>query len=475
MTSIQRTLAWVLIAGFGTLLGAGGGLIYLLFREALIERFDAKLRVEALTIITYTVQERDGVDVDFTDRYIREFDDDVATQFFQVWHPKGRTIERSGSLKGKNLPKPETFGTLDKPVYWDLRLATGQRLRAIGLRFVPHADSNDRRRYDPNLNLELVVGALRGELDQTLASLRLGLLGAGSISVAGALILVRFALRKGLAPLRQVADQASAIDASTLGTRFPTDRLPVELVPICSRLNELLARLEASFEHERRFSADVAHELRTPIAELRSLSEVALKWPPRAVEATRNYEESLAIARRMESLVLALQTIARSETGGTLVFAEPIRLPGFLDRVWTGFASLADQRDLRVEWDMGEDLRVVADPILLEMVIANLFANAVEYTPAGGRVHVSCESGLRDEVTIAISNSTRDLTPADVPRLFERFWRKDASRTDSRHAGLGLALVRAVAQCLGARVSAGMPGPETLVLRLTGLRRPAEG
>jgi signal transduction histidine kinase len=83
----------------------------------------------------------------------------------------------------------------------------------------------------------------------------------------------------GLSPLNQLANQAASITADSLATRFPTEIWPGELTPISSRLNDLLERLEQSFERERRFSADLAHELRTPIAELRSLAELALKWP----------------------------------------------------------------------------------------------------------------------------------------------------------------------------------------------------
>jgi two-component system sensor histidine kinase QseC len=266
-----------------------------------------------------------------------------------------------------------------------------------------------------------------------------------------------------------VADQATRIDASTLRTRFPADDIPAELVPICARLNELLARLEASFDRERRFSADVAHELRTPIAELRSLAEVALKWPPGPDESRENFEEARAIARRMESLVIALQAIARSESGGTVAASALIRLPGFIERIWTGFSSQATQRRLRVEFDLPAGARVVSDPVLLESLLANLFANAVEYTPPEGSLSVAVRPGRDGQLTITIANDTNDLRAEDLPRLFDRFWRKDRSRTDTRHSGLGLSLVRAIAGTLGASVSAELLQNQKLLVRIAGL------
>jgi two-component system sensor histidine kinase QseC len=114
-----------------------------------------------------------------------------------------------------------------------------------------------------------------------------------------------------LRPLSSLAKRAETIHASSLQLRFPTDNIPVELLPIAQRLNDLLARLEASFAREQRFSADVAHELRTPIAELRTLAEVALKWPDDVNQAA--LKEALNIALQMESVATGLMALARCD------------------------------------------------------------------------------------------------------------------------------------------------------------------
>jgi two-component system sensor histidine kinase QseC len=227
--------------------------------------------------------------------------------------------------------------------------------------------------------------------------------------------------------------------------------------------------LQASFERERRFSADVAHELRTPIAELRSLSEVALKWPPTAEESRQGFDEALGIARRMESLVAALQTIARSEAGETRVQTALIRLPTFMESIWEGFAAGAQDRDLKVRFDLQEAPRVFSDPVLLESVFTNLLANAVEYTPVGGSLRVRATPVGTGTVTVAVGNDADNLTPEDVAQLFDRFWRRDLSRTDTGHSGLGLSLVRAVARTLGARVTAELKDGAWLEIKVSGL------
>ena len=123
------------------------------------------------------------------------------------------------------------------------------------------------------------MASVRRELDRTLATLQLVLAGSGLLLLAATALVVPRVLRRELKPLQSLAAEAARIDAASLSARFATEGLPGELAPIAARLNELLARLEDSFERERRFSSDVAHEFRTPVAELRSLAELAIKLP----------------------------------------------------------------------------------------------------------------------------------------------------------------------------------------------------
>ena len=465
MKSIKRTLAAGLLLGFGLLLGGGGLLIYFLTRNALTHRFDAKLRVEALTIITFTRQERDRVSVRFTDRYIREFDADVATEFFQVWYPNGKSIERSDSLKRDDLP--QRFGTLDQPEYWNLTLPNGRPGRGIGLRFVPQPDRKDREAYQPDLQVGLVVAGDRRDLDQALVALRHALLGVGVAGAAATFLIVTLTLAQGLAPLQRVADQAAQINALSLRSRFPTGGLPVELMPICNRLNELLARLEFSFRRERSFSADVAHELRTPIAELRSLAELGLKWPADDQASAAAFKDTLAIARQMESIVTHLLAITRCEAGKHSMTPEPVDVPGLIHDLWRPFAPRAAEHHLQVTFHLPPSHTIESDRAMLSSILSNLFDNAVTYTPRRGSVRIA----FRQEHSVhrfTVINSVTDLVPEDLTNLFERFWRKDASRSASEHSGLGLSLCKAFADTLGMTLHAQLVGNHEFAMTLEG-------
>jgi len=269
------------------------------------------------------------------------------------------------------------------------------------------------------------------------------LLLVGASMAAITVLVVSVVVRRGLQPLAQLAERAGMIDAASLQLRFPMEQLPAELLPIAGRLNELLARLEAAFERERQFSADVAHELRTPIAELRSLTEVALRWPDDAAATKRTLQEALAIALQMESVVTRLLALARCEAGQMAVRREPVAVAALVAELWEPLAEPARQKNLIVTIGVPAEAQWEADPALLRGILANLLANAVEYCPAGGSVEVRFDGN-----ELRVANATDNLSESDLPHLFARFWRKDPARSSGTHCGLGLALARAFARAM---------------------------
>jgi two-component system sensor histidine kinase QseC len=304
------------------------------------------------------------------------------------------------------------------------------------------------------------------------------LTGCGVLLLAATALLVPRVLRGELTPLNELADQAARVNADSLAMRFPTDSMPAELRPIGSRLNDLLARLEQSFERERRFSADLAHELRTPIAELRSLTELALKWPDaREAETDR---EVLAVAMQMEGIVTRLLALLRSERGQLPVTLERVALAPLVENVWRTFAKRAVSKRLKVVREVPENAEFETDPVLARSILTNLVDNAIEYTPVGGMVRVEGEVGTR-QIKLRVSNAVENLTSEDLPKLFDRFWRKDLARSGNEHSGLGLPLARAFARALGGELAASLDGQSRLTLTFSSgaavadLNRPPAG
>lgn len=461
MKSIRGHLTWTILSAFGLLLVLSSLAIYFLTRAALLKEFDAGLWSKAQTIMSLAEQGQDGIQVEPANTIFHSAKAGQDSPVYEVWQAGGNVIARSDSLKDTGLPL--RFGSLDKPAFWNLDLPDGDDGRAIGLKFSPKAEDEDAKKFKTH-EAVVVVAANREPLDQTLNILATVLAVTALLTIAVTVPLVSISLRRGHAPLGHLARQAAAITADSLQTRFPVDSLPKELQPITARLNDLLGRLESSFERERRFSADLAHELRTPLAELRALAEVELAWPENS--EPEKHREILNIALQMEAMVTRLLEMARCENGKIALHFESFAIAPLVEEVWRPLAARAKTRQLQFQFHVPPDAVLQTDRVLFRSILINLLSNAVEYTPSGGCGEVQWRS---DAAELTISNTVHDLTAADVPHLFERLWRKDESRTGREHCGLGLALSRTFADSLGFNLKAESKDEKTLTLRISAL------
>lgn len=461
MNSIRRHLTGRLLLGCLLLLGAGGAAICLFAREVLLNEFDGSLQTAAAALTELTKQTRQvefGLPLDVASNAPPP----QTSHFFEFWLADGRMLKRSPSLGAADLPfRADSHA---RPQYWNLTLPNGEPGRAVGMKYVPSVEKHGKHRTLTPLEVVLVVARDRSALDRTIRSL-IGVLTLGVVLLSAGIVgIVRLTVRRGLAPLEKVAVQTAAIDATSLQLRFPTD-VPAELLPIVARLNEFLARIEESFTRERRFSADVAHELRTPIAELRLLADVALKWPHDANATKRAFQDTLDAARQMELLVTGLLTLARCEANREPGISEPVIVSHLVGEIWAPLAEKASVKKLAVTFDIPAQIELATEPTMFRAILANLLDNAVEYSPEAGDVRIEArEDG--GSFALTISNTAKNLNAEDIGHLFERFWRKDSARSDGRHSGLGLPLTRAFAEQLGLRVQASLGDSSILTMRI---------
>jgi signal transduction histidine kinase len=460
--SIRRQLTLNLLGGFGLLLICSMAAIYLLIRLALLKEFDASLHAKAWTIISATEFGRDGLHVELPDDYFAQANDDATPQYYELWQADGRVCARSPSLTTVDLPR--RFASADAPAYWNISLPGGHAGRAVGLEFSPKAEDEHRTRSAPPKAV-IVVATDRQPLDRTLNTLAIVLIVTGIITVCITVPLINVSLRRGHAPLDELSRQAAAINADSLSRRFSVDALPGELRPITSKLNDLLSRLEQSFARERRFSADLAHELRTPLAELRSHAEVELAWPQKG--DAQNYREILDIALQMEAMVSRLLELARGENGKIALQIETVPVAQLADEVWQSLAVKAVTKRLAVDFRVPGDARVQTDRTLFRSILVNLLSNSIEYTPQAGHLTIEWHNELQK---LTVANTVQDLSPDDLPHLFERLWRKDKSRTGTEHCGLGLALSKEYASLLNLNLSASFTTDNSLAMTLQPLR-----
>jgi two-component system OmpR family sensor kinase len=268
-----------------------------------------------------------------------------------------------------------------------------------------------------------------------------------------------FLARKSLAPVVEMGARAARIGASNLNERLPVPNPRNELGRLAQIFNELLARLDLSFEQQRRFMADASHELRTPVAIVCGESEVALSQGQRSAE---EYRESLSIlndeGRRLTRIVEDLFTLARADAGQYLFDPAAFYLDETVGECVRAVRSLAARRELDLQYRHAEEeLLFRGDEGLIRRMVLNLLDNAIKYTPAGG--HVLVELGRVDSTyAIRITDTGRGIPAEAQPHIFERFYRVDKARSRNggaggSGAGLGLSIASWIAEMHGGRVT----------------------
>jgi two-component system sensor histidine kinase QseC len=263
-------------------------------------------------------------------------------------------------------------------------------------------------------------------------------------------ILIRFMLRV----TDRLSTQLSSLNAADLSRRIHLPDAPREFQPVIDTVNALLARLADAFDRERSFSADVAHELRTPLASLQTTLDVALRRQPNDPANRTALERCHPVVRHMGAIVENLLTISRADAGQLSFIPEPVDLPALLHECWQPFADRAAAHNLHLTWNLTPSHSLPTDPHHLRFILRNLLDNAVTYTPPAGSIAISTAS-TDSHVELSIQNTGCTLTPQQLDQIFQRFWRADSSRSPTdAHAGLGLSLCRRLATTLHGTLTA---------------------
>jgi signal transduction histidine kinase len=293
--------------------------------------------------------------------------------------------------------------------------------------------------------LVLVVGATSADRTETLGSLRDELLVAGPIALVLA-SLVGYALAGlSLRAVESMRGRAAAISAETPGERLPVPRTGDELERLGETLNEMLGRLETALERERDFVADAGHELRTPLALLRTELELALRHAESAEELREAVRASSVEVDRLVQLAEDLLLIARSDRGRLALRLEPLEASDLLRSIASRFEWRAQEADRPVRAVTAPGLEVRGDRIRLEQALGNLVDNALRY--GGGEVSLTA-AHANGVVELHVTDEGSGFPPEFAGQAFERFARQDHARGRAG-SGLGLSIVRAIAEAHG--------------------------
>jgi two-component system heavy metal sensor histidine kinase CusS len=276
--------------------------------------------------------------------------------------------------------------------------------------------------------------------------------------------------RRGLEPVEKIGETLRRIHSSTLYERLDSRGLPVELSVLATTCNEMLDGLEESFAKLSRFSADIAHELRTPINNLRGEVEVALSRPRTEEEYRSVLGSCLEESQRLSKLIASLLFLARAEGAAVQARKHPLDLAGEIAAVAEFYEAPATEAGVTLNVETADDLVIPVDRSLFQSALGNLVENALAATPRGGRVSIhAARDG--EQVRIDVTDTGRGISEEDLPRVFDRLYRADLARSgksNSGGAGLGLAIVKSIASLHGGTISirSASPAGTTATLRL---------
>lgn len=260
------------------------------------------------------------------------------------------------------------------------------------------------------------------------------------------------AIRQGLAPVARIARTAEQVSATRLESHIPLEDTPSELIGLVQSFNGMLGRLADSFRRLTEFSADLAHELRTPLHSLLGHAQVALSRPRDADEYRPVLESIVEEGERLARTVRDMLFLAQADNASLVLARQQVDLKSEAEGVVSFFQALAEER--RIEVTTQGAGTVIADRNMVQRAVSNLLSNALRHTPPGGTVNLQVNRE-GDEAVVVISNIGSPIPPERLPRLFDRFYRADDSRSDETGGtGLGLAIVKSVMELHSGKVEA---------------------
>lgn len=449
-TSIQRRLiAAVVISQL--LLAVGVAFVAVYFtRRQLRQAFDGQLRGRAMTIAALV-------------RYSAEahprliFEDDLVPPSLEKDHPDlYQVLGSDGHLIARSPDWPGNFQAVAKKNRGHAEFDFGGvRYRAVLLPKLPVLDREPD--IPPGDILNVIYAAPTDEMTRAVAFAGIGIAIGTAVLLLITVGLAVWGLRRSLRPLAELAGSASQI-STTNWELNPSDaaRETTELAPLTQAMTTMLEGLHRAFDQQREFLANAAHELKTPVAILKSTLQSLLQRPRQAGEYREGLEEALDDMARLEKLLHSMLRLARAEqwaAGSAQRDLDIIDLSVTCQSAIDRLAPIARARDIVVEFSSNGAMPVRADPEDMELVWANLVENAIRFSPEGGRIQVRLHANASCG-TVEVADSGPGIAADDLVHLFERFHRGDSSRArETGGYGLGLAISKALVEAYGGSIS----------------------
>jgi signal transduction histidine kinase len=446
--SIQRRLIATVVLS-QLLLAAGllfAGVYYT--RRRLLATLDAGVQSRAMSVaalVRYTEDATGNV----------YFDNTLMPQSLDPGHPDLFTVwtERSGLLtRSADWPAGLEIAPAGSKSRWKFSWA-GTPYRGLRVSHVPVLDREEGAAFHPQ-TLTIVYAAPMVRLQEQVRAAGVFIALASLLLLGATVMLALWGIRRGLLPLQHLAEQASAISARNWEFQPPGEAHQVEeLRPLTESMAQMLARLQNSFVQQREFLGNAAHELKTPVAVLKSTLQSLLQRPRSSEEYRAGLEQSLEDLQRLERLLQWMLKLARAEQwahGALRRDLQPVDLAASCEEAAERIRSLAETRHTKISVTATGSAQLQADPEDLQLVWTNLLENAVRYSAEGKPVEVLVQGKNGGPAQVVFADHGAGIAESDLPHIFDRFYRGDPSRTRATGGfGLGLAIAKAMIEAYG--------------------------
>jgi heavy metal sensor kinase len=260
-----------------------------------------------------------------------------------------------------------------------------------------------------------------------------------------------FMARRAVSNVEAITRTARSISGGTLEKRVPVKTRGDEIDQLAMTFNQMLDRIQTLVTEIKEMSDNIAHDLRSPITRIRGVAEVTLSNEKSIGEYESMAASTIEECDRLLDMINTMLMISKTESGVDKLSREEIDLAGLVREACELFEPTAEDKGITLSYNVSGKSRLIGDNRMIQRMISNLLDNAIKYTSSGGMVNVSLSKNDERDVVITVKDTGIGISPSDLPRIFERFYRCDQSRSQPG-IGLGLSLARAIARAHGGAI-----------------------
>ncbi|MFT5758885.1 MAG: signal transduction histidine kinase [Alteromonadaceae bacterium] len=421
--------------------------------------FDRAMITKSGLLETLVSEDPEKVDFEFADEFMPEFSGINDPEYFQLWRDN-KVFERSETLKLFDINElPKLDVALHKSSIINITLPDGRSGRMYFTKFNPQIDSDVREEFaitkevfaKTQQPMELAYATSNEGLNQILWLVDIIFIFTSITAVIAVRVIVFNVVERGLKPLDKLNIQLKKINLNSEVSEISVSKLPEELIAIAEGINHFISENKILYSREKRMTSDIAHELKTPIAELLNLTEVAIKFPHEK-ELSESYKtDVLAITERLRNIVNGILLLQKSTCQSELEQNE-INFELLINTIIT--LENKTNRDITISFNSQCD-KIHTNEFAFTTVLTNIINNALYYSFDTTPVAITVEPYLNTkQVIVKISNISKfEYSEEDLGLFFEPLWQKDSSRTSEERYGLGLAIVRSYTDKIGASLT----------------------